>query len=128
MLRHLGEWYRMHRGWLNRTSDPRRLHGTQIRSRIEAEIRHYFMNQGFLETRTPLLVPCPGMETHIRPFCARSTDPQKENERLFLPTSPEFAMKRLLVGGLEKIFQICPAFRDEPKSITHLPEFTILEW
>ncbi len=37
-------------------------------------------------------------------------------------------MKRLLVGGLEKIFQICPAFRDEPVSTTHLPEFTMLEW
>src|SRR3954470_1869247 len=112
MLRHLGEWYRMHRGWLNRTSDPRRLHGTQIRSRIEAEIRHYFLKQGFLETRTPLLVPCPGMEPHIRPFTIqKSPDSEKD---LFLPTSPEFAMKRLLVGGLEKIFQICPAFRDEP--------------
>jgi lysyl-tRNA synthetase class 2 len=45
-----------------------------------------------------------------------------------LPTSPEFAMKRLLVGGLERIFQICPAFRDEPESTTHRPEFTMLEW
>lgn len=47
---------------------------------------------------------------------------------MFLPTSPEFAMKRLLVGGLERIFQICPAFRDEPLSTTHHPEFTLLEW
>jgi lysyl-tRNA synthetase class 2 len=61
------------------------------------------------------------METHIRPFAIK-------NSRFFLPTSPEFAMKRLLVGGLEKIFQICPAFRDEPNSVTHHPEFTMLEW
>ncbi|MEK7691229.1 MAG: amino acid--tRNA ligase-related protein, partial [Bdellovibrionota bacterium] len=73
-----------------------------------------------LETRTPLLVRSPGMEPHIRPF--------KLERGSYLPTSPEFAMKKLLVGGLEKIFQICPAFRDEPRSHTHLPEFTLLEW
>jgi lysyl-tRNA synthetase class 2 len=66
------------------------------------------------------------METHIRPFSIQSScNPELS---AYLPTSPEFAMKRLLVGGLEKIFQICPAFRDEPNSITHHPEFTLLEW
>jgi lysyl-tRNA synthetase class 2 len=66
------------------------------------------------------------MEPHIRPFQVRSTLNVSSN--WFLPTSPEFAMKRLLVGGLEKIFQICPAFRDEPNSPNHRPEFTLLEW
>jgi elongation factor P--(R)-beta-lysine ligase len=66
------------------------------------------------------------MEPHIRPFTIQGS-PNSKSE-LFLPTSPEFAMKRLLVGGLEKIFQICPAFRDEPNSVTHHPEFTMLEW
>jgi lysyl-tRNA synthetase class 2 len=60
------------------------------------------------------------METHIRPF--------KLETGAYLPTSPEFALKRLLVGGLERIFQIAPAFRLEPKSTTHHPEFTLLEW
>jgi len=60
------------------------------------------------------------MEPHIRPFRTESG--------AFLPTSPEFAMKRLLVGGLEKIFQLCPSFRSEPFSSTHHPEFTMLEW
>jgi lysyl-tRNA synthetase class 2 len=60
------------------------------------------------------------MEIHIRPFELKTG--------AFLPTSPEFAMKRLLVGGLEKIFQICPSFRYEPNSTTHHPEFTMLEW
>jgi lysyl-tRNA synthetase class 2 len=105
--------------WMERVLDPRRLHAVQVRREVENGIREFFLNQGFLETRTPLLVPCPGMETHIRPFKAGD---------FYLPTSPEFAMKRLLVGGLEKIFQICPAFRDEPRSITHHPEFTMLEW
>jgi len=112
--------------WLSRTLDPRRLRGVDIRSQVENGIREFFTSQGFRETKTPLLVPCPGMEPHIRPFSIKSTY-LKENVG-YIPTSPEFAMKRLLVGGLEKIFQICPAFRDEPQSVTHRPEFTILEW
>ncbi|MBL7715226.1 MAG: EF-P lysine aminoacylase GenX [Bdellovibrionales bacterium] len=103
-----------------RISDPRRLKGMKFRSQVESGIRNFFLRQDFLETRTPLLVPCPGMETHIRPIATTTG--------AYLPTSPEFAMKRLLVGGLEKIFQICPAFRSEPKSTTHHPEFTMLEW
>jgi lysyl-tRNA synthetase class 2 len=91
-----------------------------VRTKVEKRIRAFFESRGFLETRTPLLVPCPGMEPHIRPVST--------SRGAYLPTSPEFAMKRLLVGGLEKIFQICPAFRDEPHSPHHSPEFTILEW
>ena len=73
------------------------------------------------------MVRSPGMEVHIRPFSV-SSYAQTDSVSSFLPTSPEFAMKKLLVGGLEKIFQICPAFRDEPRSKTHSPEFTMLEW
>lgn len=100
--------------------DPRRIQNLQIRAKIEKIIFHFFEHQDFTPVRTPTLVPCPGMEPHIRPF--------KISNHSFLPTSPEFAMKRLLVGGLEKIFQLCSAFRDEPYSNTHLPEFTLLEW
>ncbi len=100
--------------------DPRRLHALRVRSQIEAGIREFFLARDFLETRTPLLVPSPGMEIHVRPF--------RLETGAHLPTSPEFAMKRLLVGGLERIFQICPAFRYEARSTTHHPEFTMLEW
>ncbi len=106
--------------WKKRVLDPRRLHGQKVRRQVEAGIREFFNSQGFLETRTPTLVQCPGMETHIRPFAVK--------EGGYLPTSPEFAMKRLLVGGLEKIYQICPSFRYEPTSPHHHPEFTMLEW
>jgi lysyl-tRNA synthetase class 2 len=61
------------------------------------------------------------MEPHIRPIPV-------EGRRSFLPTSPEFAMKRLLSQGFSKIFQVCRAYRLEPLSSTHNPEFTILEW
>jgi len=87
---------------------------------IERWIREFFWLQDFEETRTPLLVMSPGMEPHIRPI--------EVCKGVFLPTSPEFAMKKLLARGLPRIFQICSAFRDEPKSPEHSPEFTMLEF
>lgn len=112
----------MHR-WKNHVSHPRRLHAMSVRARVESGIRQFFGNQNFIETKTPLLVASPGMEPHIRPYRALSN-----RGTAYLPTSPEFSMKKLLVGGLERIFQICPAFRDEPISPQHSPEFTLLEW
>ncbi len=116
--------------WRDHVLDPRRRRGTATRSGVEKGIRDFFSGRGFLETRTPLLVPCPGMETHIRPFRveASARGSHFTGFDVFLPTSPEFAMKRLLAGGLEKIFQITQSFRDEPRSPQHLPEFTMLEW
>ncbi len=106
--------------FFTRTQDLRRQRGVAMRMRVEALVRKFFSERDFLETRTPLLVACPGMEPHIRPF--------RLETGATLPTSPEFALKRLLVGGLERIFQITPTFRLEPKSSTHHPEFTMLEW
>ncbi|MEK6706992.1 MAG: EF-P lysine aminoacylase EpmA [Candidatus Poribacteria bacterium] len=109
--------------WMEHILNKRRMHATGVRSEIENTIRNFFSMQKFQEVHTPLLVPCPGMEPHIKPFKVHGGP-----REFYLPTSPEFAMKRLLVGGLEKIFQICPSFRDEVRSKTHLPEFTMLEW
>ena len=113
--------------WIERILDPRRLKAIRVRTQVEASIREFFLTRDFLETRTPLLVSSPGMETHIRPFAVERLQ-HFGSGKTYLPTSPEFAMKRLLVGGLERIFQICSAFREEPRSVTHHPEFTILEW
>lgn len=90
-----------------------------MRAQLEAGLRSFFETRHFVETRTPILVPCPGMETHIRPFALPEG---------YLQTSPEFAMKRLLVGGLERLYQMATVFRKEPPSPCHLPEFTLLEW
>lgn len=117
--------------WFKHVSDPKRRRGVAARTVVETAIRDYFISEKFIETRTPLLVPSPGMEPHIRPMAVSAWATEAETgtrEKAFLPTSPEFAMKRLLAGGLEKIFQICPAFRDEPRSSTHHAEFTMLEW
>ncbi len=87
---------------------------------MERWIREYFWSLEYEETRTPLLVMSPGMEPHIRPI--------EVTPGSFLPTSPEFAMKKLLARGLPRIFQICSSFRDEPRSPEHSPEFTMLEF
>ncbi len=92
-----------------------------MRAQIIRSIRDFFHEREFIECDTPSLVLCPGMEPHIRPL-------KVEGYRAYLPTSPEFAMKRLLAAGYEKIFQICRSYRDEPLSSTHNPEFAILEW
>jgi lysyl-tRNA synthetase class 2 len=103
-----------------RVLDPRRLRAMAIREAVDDGIRAFFRARGFREVRTDVIVPRPGPEPHITPFAVGAG--------AWLQTSPELAMKRLLVGGLEKIFQICPVFRDEPSSETHRREFTMLEW
>ncbi len=93
------------------------------RAKIVAGMRRFFDQKGFVEVETPVLVPQPGMEPHLEAF--QTTD----GMRLFyLHTSPEYAMKRLLAAGFERIYQICKAFRREPSGSMHSPEFTLLEW
>lgn len=114
--------------WMERVLDPRRLHALAVRERVEAAIREFLVGRGFRETRTPLLVPNPGMDPHVRPFRVHPHARAYPDEAIaYLPTSPEFAMKRLLAGGLTRIFQLTSAFRSEPASRTHRPEFTMLE-
>jgi lysyl-tRNA synthetase class 2 len=97
----------------------------RLRDRVLAAVRGFFHERGFTEVETPLLVPSPGLEPHLDPFVVVRPEPAPD---LFLPTSPEYAMKRLLAAGSGDVFQICKAFRDEPPSDRHLPEFTLLEW
>lgn len=98
----------------------------EARFKFEQQVRDYFLSQHFIEVRTPLLVKSPGMEPDILPIKIQS-------QPVFLPTSPEFGMKKLLASthsqaGSTKIFQICSTFRDEPESPEHQPEFTMLEF
>ncbi|MDP6039922.1 MAG: EF-P lysine aminoacylase EpmA [Candidatus Latescibacteria bacterium] len=102
---------------------PRIKNSLRQRAKIIADIRHFFDQKDFLEIDTPLLVSHPGMEPHLEAFKTSF-----ENHPLYLHTSPEYAMKRLLSAGFERIYQICKAFRHEPAGRMHNPEFTILEW
>ena len=93
------------------------------RARVIAGIRHFFDEKGFVEVETPLMVPQPGMEPHLEAF-----QTTYEMRQFYLHTSPEYAMKRLLAAGFERIYQICKVFRHEPVGRMHTPEFTMIEW
>jgi lysyl-tRNA synthetase class 2 len=93
-------------------------------------LRSHFGSLGYLEVETPTLVGTPGMEPHIDPFEAPFI-PQTgvgSKKSLWLHTSPEYAMKRLLADGSPPLFQICKTYRNGEVSGTHNPEFTMLEF
>lgn len=99
------------------------------RSRMEAALRRWFLEADFTEVATPALQVSPGNETHLKAFPTRLTDPFGGTDRpLYLHTSPEFAMKKLLAGGMGRIFQTARVFRDGEAGPLHSPEFTMLEW
>ena len=92
-------------------------------------IRTWFTEQGFFELETPLLVPSAGMEVHLHGFKTNYIDPQDESKEYFLPTSPEFAIKKALGNGFEKVFEIARVFRNHGElGPQHHPEFNMLEW
>ena len=106
-----------------------KLNKLKLRSKLIASIREFFTAQDFLEVETPILQTSPGAEIHTHAFSTTLHGAFGENPReLYLNTSPEFAMKKLLVAGLPKIFQITKAFRNQEFSPFHQPEFTMLEW
>lgn len=101
------------------------------RARIIQSIRSFFIDNGFLEVETPCLVKSPGMEPHLDAFetmFVPEFSQRASQQKLYLPTSPEFHMKRLLGRGCGKIFQITRAFRNGEIGHHHQPEFAILEW
>lgn len=101
----------------------------RLRSELLARVREFFRGRGFIEVETPLLSHDVVVDRHLEPFETRlQTAPGKAGERLFLQTSPEFAMKRLMAAGGEAIYQITRAFRQGEIGRLHNPEFTIVEW
>ena len=101
------------------------VHGIfETRSRIIAGIRAFLIDKGFLEVETPMMQPIPGGAT-ARPFVthhnALATD-------LYLRVAPELYLKRLIVGGFPRVFEINRNFRNEGISTIHNPEFTMLEF
>lgn len=93
------------------------------RFRIVASIRRFLESRGFLEVETPMLHPIPGGAT-ARPFVTHHNALDME---LYLRIAPELYLKRLLVGGFERVFEINRSFRNEGISVRHNPEFTMLE-
>lgn len=105
-----------------------RLPFLRVRQRIVRAIRSFFAAHGFDEVETPALQVSPGLEPHLAAFATELSTLGGEKRRLYLHTSPEFAMKKLLAGGCERIFQITPTYRNNDRSSTHHPQFTMLEW
>src|SRR4030043_574691 len=95
-----------------------------LRSRIIKSFRDFFINKDFLEVETPMMQPIPGGAT-ARPF---KTYHNTLGMDLYLRIAPELYLKRLVIGGLEGVFEINRNFRNEGISVEHNPEFTMLEF
>lgn len=96
----------------------------RLRARLLAFTRHFFDEAGYFEVDTPILSHERVIDPNIKPFVV----PWSASEQLFLQTSPEFAMKRLLAAGAEAIYQLGKVFRHGELGRLHNPEFTMLEW
>ena len=98
------------------------------RARLAAAVRAFFDARWYLEVETPYAVSAPGEEVHLATFATEQVTPQGERRALWLHTSPEFAMKKLLVGGVGRCFQLARVWRNGEGSDLHSAEFTMLEW
>lgn len=99
------------------------------RAAILAEIRRFFSDRGVLEVETPTMSQATITDIHLFPFETRFVGPgAADGMTLYMMTSPEYHMKRLLAAGSGPIFQIGRSFRNEEAGRYHNPEFTMLEW
>src|SRR5665213_1749142 len=98
------------------------------RGAITRAVRAWFDEQGFVEVETGILQVSPGNETHLHAPRTELASPDGGRVVRYLRTSPEFAAKKLLAGGEQKIFEFARVFRDRERGDLHLPEFTMLEW
>jgi elongation factor P--(R)-beta-lysine ligase len=91
-------------------------------------LRRHFEAQGFVEAEPAILQRSPGNEAHLHGFSTQIVAPDGAATRAFLHTSPEFAMKKLLAAGEERLFAFSRVFRNRERGALHAPEFTMLEW
>ncbi len=105
--------------WWDRSRHADRRGFLLARAKIVSAVRAWFADEGFIEAEPGALVVSPGAEVHVAGF---------ETRGFYLHTSPEFAMKKLLAAGEEKIFFLGKVYRAGESGPLHAPEFTMLEW
>lgn len=98
------------------------------RADMVKSLREFFDRRGYVEVDTPALQVSPGMEPHLTAFETSLGEPGGGRRPVYLHTSPEFAMKKLLAAGMQRIFQLARVFRDGERTARHHPEFSMLEW
>ena len=98
------------------------------RNRVTRAVRAWFEARGFEEVETAALQVSPGAEAHLHAFATEALSAAGQATPLYLHTSPEFACKKLLAAGEEKIFSLGKVWRNRERGPLHHPEFTMLEW
>ncbi|MEK9970376.1 MAG: amino acid--tRNA ligase-related protein, partial [Ferrovibrio sp.] len=114
--------------WWHPELYARRRPNLLLRQRVLAALRSGFAGLGFVEVETPALQVSPGLEPHLKAFATELENPDGSSRRLYLHTSPEFAMKKLLAAGEQRLFQLAPVFRNGERAAMHHPAFLMLEW
>lgn len=115
--------------WWDREKHNDRRPFLLARNRIQAALRRWFETEGFVEVDPAILQVSPGNELHLHAFATQRLNPDGSlAEPLYLHTSPEFAMKKLLAAGETKLFAFSHCFRNREAGPTHSCEFTMLEW
>ncbi|QND65360.1 EF-P lysine aminoacylase GenX [Mesorhizobium loti] len=99
-----------------------------LRNAIAAGLRDWFAAHDFIEVETAALQVSPGNEAHLAAFATQAIGPDGARSPLYLHTSPEFACKKLLAAGEQRIFSFGPVYRNRERGPLHHPEFTMLEW
>jgi lysyl-tRNA synthetase class 2 len=98
------------------------------RAQVTVFVRRWFDAKGFIEAQPAALQASPGNETHLHGFRTELIQPDGSPHDAWLHTSPEFAMKKLLAAGEERIYALTNVFRNRERTAIHAPEFTMLEW
>ena len=114
--------------WLPDNFEKKRLM-LEKRAEVIKALRRFFEARDFTEVHTPALQICPVMDAHIHAFKTTLYGiGQSSAQEMYLHTSPEFDMKKLLATRIERIYQMCPVYRNREESSLHAPEFMLLEW
>ncbi|MCW5717872.1 MAG: EF-P lysine aminoacylase GenX [Bauldia sp.] len=114
--------------WWSPDRHAARRPGLLARNRIKAGLRAFLAEAGFTEIEAAALQTSPGNETHLHAFATEALTLDGRRAPLYLHTSPEFAAKKLLAAGEERIFDFARVFRNRERTALHAPEFTMLEW